>query len=95
MKRLWVALLLLGMSWPEKNCFADEVTIKLGTIAPTGSTWHTLLKEMGQKWGEATLVKFLTTGLGPNGKPAGAPMPIYKMSQDDAEAIVDYLKSLK
>ena len=47
------------------------------------------------KWGELTLVKFLTTGLGPTGKPAGAPMPIYKMSQEDAEAIVDYLKTLQ
>jgi TRAP-type C4-dicarboxylate transport system substrate-binding protein len=28
--------------------------IKLGTLAPSGSTWHTLLKEMGQKWSEAS-----------------------------------------
>jgi TRAP-type C4-dicarboxylate transport system substrate-binding protein len=32
---------------------ADE-KIKLGTLAPNGSTWHTLLKEMGQKWSEAS-----------------------------------------
>src|ERR1700751_4079082 len=32
---------------------ADE-KIKLGTLAPRGSTWHTLLKEMGQKWSEAS-----------------------------------------
>ena len=32
---------------------ADE-KIKLGTLAPSGSTWHTLLKEMGQKWSEAS-----------------------------------------
>ena len=47
------------------------------------------------KWGELAFVKFLTTGNAPNGKPADAPMPTYKMSQDDAEAIVDYFKSLK
>jgi TRAP-type transport system periplasmic protein len=27
-----------------------EVTIKLGTLAPAGSTWHDILKEMGQRW---------------------------------------------
>src|SRR5581483_5028301 len=32
---------------------ADE-KIKLGTLAPRGSTWETLLKEMGQKWSEAS-----------------------------------------
>lgn len=32
---------------------ADE-KIKLGTLAPQNSTWHTLLKEMGQKWSEAS-----------------------------------------
>ena len=33
---------------------AQTVTIKLGTLAPEGSTWHTLLKEMGQRWSEAS-----------------------------------------
>ncbi|HEY2748366.1 MAG TPA: TRAP transporter substrate-binding protein DctP [Polyangia bacterium] len=31
-----------------------DVIIKLGTLAPNGSTWHTLLKEMGQKWEQAS-----------------------------------------
>ncbi len=48
-----------------------------------------------QRWAEAGLVKFLTTGLGPSGKPADPPMPMYKMTQEDAEAVVGYLKSLK
>jgi len=29
---------------------AQTVTIKLGTLAPDGSTWHQLLKEMGERW---------------------------------------------
>jgi TRAP-type C4-dicarboxylate transport system substrate-binding protein len=33
---------------------AQEVTIKLGTLAPNGSTWHNLLKEMGERWAEAS-----------------------------------------
>jgi len=33
---------------------AQEVTIKLGTLAPNGSTWHNLLKEMAERWAEAS-----------------------------------------
>ena len=33
---------------------AQEVTIKLGTLAPNGSTWHSLLKEMGDRWAEVS-----------------------------------------
>jgi TRAP-type C4-dicarboxylate transport system substrate-binding protein len=33
---------------------AQEVTVKLGTLAPNGSTWHSLLKEMGERWAEAS-----------------------------------------
>jgi TRAP-type C4-dicarboxylate transport system substrate-binding protein len=33
---------------------AQEVTIKLGTLAPQGSTWHNILKEMGDRWAEAS-----------------------------------------
>ena len=31
-----------------------KVRIKLGTLAPVGSTWHQLLEEMGGKWKEAS-----------------------------------------
>jgi TRAP-type C4-dicarboxylate transport system substrate-binding protein len=27
-----------------------QVTIKLGTLAPQGSTWHELLKDLSQRW---------------------------------------------
>jgi TRAP-type C4-dicarboxylate transport system substrate-binding protein len=43
--------LLLCLAAPAS---AQEVRIKLGTLAPNGSTWHTLLKEMGQKWTEVS-----------------------------------------
>jgi TRAP-type transport system periplasmic protein len=49
MKRLLAFLMLLAVP-----ASAQEIKIKLGTLAPNGSTWHTLLKEMGQKWGEAS-----------------------------------------
>lgn len=33
---------------------AQEIVIKLGTMAPAGSPWHNLLKEMGQRWKEVS-----------------------------------------
>jgi mono/diheme cytochrome c family protein len=48
-----------------------------------------------QRWGEKGLTNFLVTGKGPSGNAADPPMPAYKMKQEDAEAVVQYLKSLK
>ncbi|HEY3440025.1 MAG TPA: c-type cytochrome [Paludibaculum sp.] len=48
-----------------------------------------------ERWGEAGMVKFMTTGLTPKGTPSDAPMPAYKLKQEDAEAMVAYLKTLK
>ena len=31
-----------------------KTTIKLGTLAPSGSTWHSLLKEMAAEWDKAS-----------------------------------------
>ncbi len=57
-------------------------------ITPSGRLWT--------RWGgEQALVKYLTTGLTPKGTHADPPMPTYKLKQDDAEAIVEYLKTLK
>lgn len=46
-------------------------------------------------WSEAAAVKFLETGMGPKGKPADPPMPEYRFSHSDAEALVAYFRSLK
>lgn len=48
-----------------------------------------------ERWGEAAMVKFMTTGLTPKGEASDPPMPAYKMKQEDAEALVAYLKTLK
>jgi TRAP-type C4-dicarboxylate transport system substrate-binding protein len=41
---------LLCLAVPSR---ADEgVTIKLATMAPVGSSWHVLLKELGEKWSD-------------------------------------------
>src|SRR6478735_1070890 len=52
-RRLKLAFLVVAVALGVSIAHADE-KIKLGTLAPSGSTWHTLLKEMGQKWTEAS-----------------------------------------
>jgi mono/diheme cytochrome c family protein len=47
-----------------------------------------------RSWGEKGLARFLETALDPSGKPANPPMPAYRMKTADAEAVVEYLKSL-
>jgi TRAP-type transport system periplasmic protein len=49
MKRLALALLLAASS-----ASAQTVRIKLGTLAPQGSTWHQLLLSMGQDFAKAS-----------------------------------------
>jgi TRAP-type transport system periplasmic protein len=33
---------------------ADAVTVKLATLAPDGSSWHEALKDLGQRWAQAS-----------------------------------------
>lgn len=63
--------------------------------------WHTKAPDLTgasrlfQRWGDDGMVKFLVTGKNPRGNVADPPMPAYTMKQEDAEAIVAYLKSLQ
>ena len=45
-------------------------------------------------WSDAEAIKFFTTGVGPNGKPARPPMPAFRYNQQDARAVTAYLRSL-
>jgi mono/diheme cytochrome c family protein len=46
-------------------------------------------------WTKSEAVRFLMTGIKRDGKPAAPPMPPVRLSRNDAEAVVAYLKSLK
>ncbi len=48
-----------------------------------------------ERWKDEGLVNFLVTAKNPRGGKADPPMPAYMMKQEDAEAIVAYLKSLR
>ena len=55
-------------------------------LTPPGTLW--------KRWGPAALVTFLETGKGPKGNAADPPMPAYRLSHEDAVALVEYLKTL-
>jgi mono/diheme cytochrome c family protein len=46
-------------------------------------------------WDKDAAIKFLMTGIAYNGLPARPPMPQFRLHQQDAVAIVEYLKSLQ
>lgn len=48
-KRAATFFLVLFFLWVREGG-AGEVVIKLGTLAPPGSPWHDVLREMGDKW---------------------------------------------
>jgi TRAP-type C4-dicarboxylate transport system substrate-binding protein len=43
-------ILLLALALQTVSAGADEVKIRLGTLAPRGTSWHRALLEMGEKW---------------------------------------------
>ncbi|HSN89647.1 MAG TPA: TRAP transporter substrate-binding protein DctP [Anaeromyxobacteraceae bacterium] len=49
MKKILAVILAAVVAPP-----AGAQVIKLGTLAPQGSTWHEILKDMGQRWEEAS-----------------------------------------
>ena len=51
MKRVVLALLVAALA---QTAHAQTVTLKLGTLAPQGSTWYDSLREMGQRWEQAS-----------------------------------------
>jgi mono/diheme cytochrome c family protein len=44
---------------------------------------------------DAEFVRLLTTGISRTGRPPNPPMPPFRMTREDAEAVLAYLKSLR
>ncbi|MDR1990297.1 MAG: c-type cytochrome [Acidobacteriaceae bacterium] len=88
----------------ETNDFDRTKWLKGGKLVAAPETpirgWHqtspdiTSTSPLWQRWGEDGVAKFLETAKNPRGGGAGAPMPAYTLSADDAAAIAAYLKSL-
>jgi len=54
MKKITILISLIIIFLIPLNGASPKITIKLATLAPEGSDWHTLLVEMGQEWKKAT-----------------------------------------
>ena len=85
---------------PDKDKWLKGAVLDFAPLHPV-KDWHktspdiTGSSRLWSKWGEATFLKFMQTGLTPKGTPAAPPMPAYKLNAKDAEAMLEYLKSLK
>jgi TRAP-type transport system periplasmic protein len=50
----WLLMMVLLVMTAHTSQAADEVVIKMATIAPSGSEWHQVLQEMGAEWQKAS-----------------------------------------
>jgi TRAP-type transport system periplasmic protein len=51
--RIWLPALII-LTAAQGSWAADEVVIKMATLAPQGSEWHQVLQEMGAAWQKAS-----------------------------------------
>ncbi len=52
MKKVVLAALVAALAQAARA--QQPITLKLGTLAPQGSTWHDILREMAQRWEQAS-----------------------------------------
>lgn len=84
----------------DKSKWLKGMTLDVQPIG-TIKGWHKTSPDLTPsgrlfgRWKDEGLVKYLQTGLNPRGAAADPPMPAYKMKEEDAKAIVEYLKTLQ
>ncbi len=84
----------------DRSKWLKGATLDIQPAKPV-KNWHTTSPDLTssgrlwQRWGEAALVNFLESGKTPKGGHSDPPMPTYTLKRADAEAIVEYLKTLK
>lgn len=72
----------------------------VGIPAKTIPDWHqkapdiSSTSKLWERWKVEGFSKFLQTGKNPRGGKAGPPMPVYRLTAEDADAVTAYLKSL-
>ena len=75
---LLVLALTGSMSRPGIAGASDVITVKLGTLAPSGSSYEMALKEMSQKWRDASGGKIMVT-IFPDGTQGGEAKMVQKL----------------
>lgn len=84
----------------DKSKWMKGAVLNLQGITPI-KDWHktspdlTPAGRLWSRWGEDGLRKYMQTGLTPKNTKAGPPMPTYTLSAADADAVVEYLKTIK
>lgn len=84
---------------PDRSRLLQGATLGFGPKQKTDN-WADMAPDitssgLAGKWSEKDMIKFLTTGVDPEGEKPMAPMPTFRLHQKDARAVVLYLKSLK
>jgi mono/diheme cytochrome c family protein len=80
---------------PDRSKWLDGAALWLQPASPV-QDWPLKAPRIGGNppGTDAEMVKLLTTGIWKFGQPLRPPMPQFRMTQEDAEAVVAYLKSL-
>lgn len=71
------------------DCHAATNSTTRGSSAPYLASGGDL-----SEWSDVRLARFLMTGVPENGRPPHRPMPSYRLDEDDARAVVAYLRTL-
>ena len=83
----------------DKSKWMKGATLDIAPLKPIPK-WHKTAPDLTpsgtlfKKWGPEGIVKFMETGKNPKGGTADPPMPAYRLSHEDAAAVVEYLKTL-
>jgi hypothetical protein len=81
---------------PVKEQWLQDTTLPFKPIVPM-PVWADKSSNIAglPRWEKDAAIKFMMTGIAYNGLPGRPPMPRYRFNQQDATAIVVYLKSLE
>lgn len=79
-------LVVLGVFFLALETQAQQVVIKLGTVAPSGSPWHDMLKAMGERWRGASNGKVQLT-IFPGGVAGDEPDMLRKLRVGQLHAV--------
>jgi mono/diheme cytochrome c family protein len=74
--------------WLDGAVFPYKAPPGFATVAPR-------IAGLPAGWSKEQTVRFLETGIRPDGTRARPPMPLYRLNREDANAVVSYLESLR
>jgi mono/diheme cytochrome c family protein len=89
------AILLISAAWLRTKAQAGQSQIDRGRYIVESVAMCRQCHSQRQPSGADTeFIRLLTTGVSRSGVPPSSPMPPFRMSRADAEAVLAYMKSL-